>query len=213
LLPAVSGLQIGLVTVIGDDPQGEDRVKVRIPLIASDEDGFWARIAALDAGDNRGTFWRPEIGDEVVLGFLNADPRNAIILGGLNSSAKPAPLTASDENHEKGIVTRSGMKMVWNDDLVSLTIETPAGNKIILDEDAGNILIEDENGNKVEFSSDGISYESASDMTIKATGDLTLEGTNVEIKASAEFKAEGSAGAELTAGGTAKVQGAMVQIN
>ncbi len=212
LIPAVTGLQVGIITSL-EDPDGEDRVRVRIPMISIAEDGIWARLAALDAGAERGTFWRPELDDEVVLGFLNADPRDAIILGMLNSSAKPAPLTGSDDNHEKGIVTRSGMKMIWNDDKVSLTIETPAGKKIILDEDAGNILLEDENGNSLTLNSDGIAYESQADISIKAAGDLKLEGTNVEIKASVEFKAEGSAGAELTAGGTAKVQGALVQIN
>jgi len=208
----VSGLQIGVVTSL-EDPDGEDRVKARIPMISSDAEGIWARLAALDAGDERGTFWRPEIEDEVVLGFLNGDPRDAIILGMLNSSAKPAPLSGSDDNHEKGIVTRSGMKMIWNDDLISLTIETPAGKKVVLDEDAGSILIEDENGNSLTLNSDGIAYESQADVTIKATGDLKLEGTNVEIKASAELKAEGGAAAEFKAGGTAKLQGAMVQIN
>ncbi len=212
LLPAVSGLQIGIVTSL-EDPDGEDRVKARIPMISSDAEGIWARVAALDAGAERGTFWRPEIEDEVVLGFLNGDPRDAIILGMLNSSAKPAPLTGSDDNHEKGIVTRSGMKLIWNDDLISLTIETPAGKKIVLDEDAGSILVEDENGNSLTLDSGGISYESQADISIKATGDLKLEGTNVEIKATAELKAEGSAAAEFKAGGTAKVQGALVQIN
>lgn len=213
LLPAVSGLQIGIVTALEGDPQGEDRVKVRIPMIVSDEDGFWARVATLDAGENRGTFWRPEIGDEVVLGFLNEDPRDAILLGMLNSSAKPAPLTASDANHEKGFVTRSGMRMVWDDEKISLTIETPVGKKVVLDEDADSIRLEDEHSNKVELNADGISYESPGEIVIKATGDLKLEGLNVEIKAQSELKAEGGAGAELTSGGTAKVQGSLVQIN
>jgi len=213
LLPAVSGLQIGIVTAIGEDPAGEDRIRVKIPLIVSDEEGFWARVATLDAGEGRGTFWRPEIEDEVVLGFLNDDPRDAIILGALNSSAKPAPLTSSDDNHEKGIVTRSGMKMIWNDDKISLTIETPAGKKIVIDEDADSILLEDDHSNKIQLNSDGISYESRGDIVIKATGDLKLEGANVEIAAQAEFKAEGSAAAEVTSGGIAKLAGSLVQIN
>ncbi len=69
LLPAVSGLQIGVVTVLENDPDGEDRIKVRLPLVSAAEEGIWARIATLDAGKERGTFFRPEIGDEVVVGF------------------------------------------------------------------------------------------------------------------------------------------------
>lgn len=213
LLPAISGLQIGIVTSIGDDPDGEDRVKVKVPIISTEDDGVWARVAALDAGDSRGTFWRPEIEDEVVIGFLNDDPRDPIILGMLNSSAKPAPLTGNDDNHEKGIVTRSGMKMLWNDDKISLTIETPAGKKIVLDEDADSILLEDDHSNKLQLDSSGITYESEGDIVIKATGDLKLEGMNVEIKAQMELKAEGGVEAKLTGGATAKVEGGVVMIN
>jgi len=213
LLPAISGLQIGIVTAIGDDPDGEDRVRVKVPVISPDVDGVWARVACLDAGEERGTFWRPEIEDEVVLGFLNDDPRDAIILGALNSSAKPAPLESSDDNHEKGIVTRSGMKMIWNDEKISLTIETPAGKKIVIDEDADSILLEDDYSNKLELNSDGISYESEGDITIKAAGDLKLEGMNVEVKGQLEMKAEGGTEAKLIGGAIAKVEAGVVMIN
>ena len=52
-------------------------------------------LATLDAGKERGTFFRPEIGDEVVVGFLNDDPRHPVILGMCHSSAKPAPEPAN----------------------------------------------------------------------------------------------------------------------
>jgi len=213
LLPGVNGLQIGIVTALEGDPDGENRIKVKCPIINKDEEGIWTRISTLDAGNNRGSFFRPEIGDEVIVGFLNDDPRDPIMLGMLNSSVKPAPLTESDDNNEKGFVTRSGMKVLFNDDKVSTTIETPNGNKILLSEDEGSILLEDENGNKIEMTSNGILMESASDMIIKASGDVNIEGTNINIKASANFKAEGSAGAELSTSAAAVVKGSIVQIN
>ncbi len=213
LLPVVNGLQIGLVTALENDPAGEDRVQVRIPMISPQEEGVWARVASIDAGDNRGAFFRPEIGDEVVLGFLDDDPRNPVILGMLNSSAKPAPITATDDNHQKGIVTRSEMKVIFDDDKKSITLETPKGNKMLLNEEDGGITIEDENGNKIVLDSSGITIESAGDINIKASGDLKTEGMNVSHKASANFKAEGSTGAELSTSATAVVKGSIVQIN
>ncbi len=213
LLPGINGLQIGIVTALEGDPDGENRIKIKCPIINNDNEGIWARISTLDAGENRGAFFRPEIDDEVILGFLNDDPRDPIVLGMLNSSAKPAPLTESDENNEKGFVSRSGMKVVFNDDKISTTIETPSGNKIVLNEDEGSILIEDENSNKAEMTSDGIAFESASDIIIKASGDVNIEGTNINIKASGSFKAEGSSGAELSTSAAAVVKGSIVQIN
>ncbi len=213
LLPGILGLQIGVVTQLQDDPNGEDRVLVRIPVIDSKDEGIWARVASLDAGNERGAFFRPEIDDEVVLGFLNDDPRDPVVLGMLNSSAKPAPIAASDDNHEKGFFSRSKMKLVFNDDEISFKIVTPNENTIIISDDAGSVIFEDENSNKIEMSADGILIESASDINIKASGDVNIEGTNTNVKAGSQFKAEGSSGAELSTSATAVVKGSLVQIN
>ena len=211
--PAINGLQIGVVTQLQDDPVGEDRVLVRLPVINPDAEGIWTRIATLDAGENRGIVFRPEIGDEVIVGFINDDPNQAVILGMLHSSAKPAPLAASDDNHEKGLVTRSEMKVVFNDDEVSLTIETPKGNRIVLSEKDGAVIVADENQNTITLNADGIVLEGSADVVVKATGDVRIEGVNVQIKASANLTAEGGAGAELKSSGTTVVKGSLVQIN
>lgn len=213
LMAAVNGLQIGVVTQLESDPDGEDRILVRLPIVDNSSEGIWARVATLDAGENRGSFFRPEIGDEVIVGFINGNPNDAIVLGMMNSSAKPAPFTASDDNHEKGFVTRSEIKFIFNDEKKSVVLETPGGKKITVDDDVGIIQVEDENSNKITLDSGGIVLESPSDISIKATGDLTLEGTNVSVKANAQFKAEGSAGAEVSTSAIAVLKGSMVQIN
>lgn len=213
VIPSISGLHVGVVSQLESDPNGEDRILVQIPIINTEEEGIWARVATLDAGENRGSFFRPEIGDEVIIGFVNDDPNDAVVLGMLHSSAKPAPIVATDDNHEKGFVTRSEMKMIFNDDKISYTLETPAGKKVILDEDADIIKIEDEHANVLTFSSDGITMESAGDIKIKASGDVNLEGTNINVKASAQFKAEGSSGSEVSSGAVTVIKGSQVKIN
>jgi len=221
LLPPVGGLQIGIVTKLENDPDGEDRIMVCLPIVNDNDEGMWARIATLDAGDKRGSFFRPELNDEVIVGFLNNDPRHPIILGMCNSSAKPAPHKPKDDNNEKGFVTRSEMKIWFDDDKKTLSISTPAGNKMELSEDATSITLEDQNGNKIVLDSNGIKIESTKDIVLKATKDLKMEGVNIEAKASANFKAEGSSGATLKASATATVEGSastvikggIVQIN
>ncbi|SHJ38714.1 type VI secretion system tip protein VgrG [Aquimarina spongiae] len=213
LLPAIQGLQIGVVSQLQDDPDGEERILVQLPIVNNEEQGIWCRIASLDAGDSRGAFFRPEIEDEVIVGFINQDPNDAVVLGMLHSSAKPAPITASDDNHEKGFVTRSEMKVLFDDDKKTLNITTPAGKRIALDEDEGTIIVEDENSNVITIDSAGILMESAGNIEIKASGDVNIEGTNVNLTASAAFKAEGSAGAEVSSGATAVLKGSLVQIN
>ncbi|NQU87673.1 MAG: type VI secretion system tip protein VgrG [Mariniphaga sp.] len=213
LLASVQGLQIGVASQLEKDPDKQDRIMVKLPIVDAKEQGIWARVASLDAGNKRGAFFRPEIGDEVILGFINNNPNDAIVLGMLHSSTKSAPIVASDDNHEKGFVTRSEMKLIFNDEKKSVTVETPAGKKLIIDENAGVITIEDENSNKINFDSGGIQIESAGKIDIKASGDVNIEGANINIKASAKMKAEGSAGVEMSSSATAVVKGAIVQIN
>lgn len=213
LLPSVSGLQIGVVTS-NEDPDGEHRVRVKLPLLGLSSDGLWARVASLDAGDDRGFFFRPEIGDEVTVGFLADDPRHPVILGMLHSSAKPAPLAGSDDNHEKMLKTRSGMSVHFDDDRIVLTLSTPAGNSIVLDEEGKSLTLADQNGNQLVMDSDGIHLESTKAIAWKAGTETTMEATaSFQIKAGSELKLEGSASAELKGGGLAKLSGAMVQIN
>ena len=213
LAPAVSGLQVGVVTQLADDPNGEHRIRVKIPIAGFDEQGVWARVATLDAGAERGMFFRPEVDDEVVLGFFHSDPAQPVVLGMLHSSAKAPPLEATEDNHQKTYVSRSGITLLFDDDESVLSLATPGGNSITLTDADSGMILEDQNGNKLIMNSDGIELSSAQALTLVATTDLTGEGINTEFTASAAFKAEGSATAEVSSSGTMTIKGALVQIN
>jgi len=213
LTPSVYGLQVGIVTLLQNDPKGEFRVKVRLPAINASDEGIWARLALPYAGDDRGLLFRPEIGDEVVVGFMNDDPRNPVIIGSVHSSAKPAPVDGSDNNNEKVLVTRSGMKIAFDDDKKMIEISTPRGYFLKLDEDSQEIILEDNSGNTVKLNANGIAVESMNNIHIQAGGDVKIEGMNVDISASAQMTAQGSAGLEASSSGTTVIKGSLVQIN
>ncbi len=212
LLAAVHGLQTGVVTSL-EDPGNAGHIKVTIPAYEGGEQELWARVATLDAGENRGSFFMPEVDDEVILGFVNDDPRMPVVLGMLNSSAKPPPLQSSDDNNEKGFVTRSGMKLLFDDEKKSITIVTPGGKKIFADDDSGVITLEDENSNEVTLNSSGIKLKSSGNISIKAGGDVEIEGNNVNVKAKMELKAESDMTVQLSATATTEIKGAIVKIN
>jgi Rhs element Vgr protein len=220
LLPAVSGLQTGIVTALENDPDGEFRIKVRLPLISEAEEGIWARQATLDAGNERGTFFRPEIDDEVLVGFLGDDPRHPVVLGMLHSSAKPAPEEAKDDNHRKGYVSREKMQLIFDDEKKIILLETPGGNKATLSEEDKGIVLEDQNGNKITMDDNGITIESSKDLILKAAMDIKIEGANVDLSAQAALKAAGNGSAEISGASTTVkgsattvIQGGLVQIN
>ena len=146
----------------------------------------------------------------------------------VNSSSKPAPVKAANDNHEKGYVSRSGMKMVFNDDEKSIKIETPAGKKVTISEKDGVMSLEDENNNKITMDASAISVESGKDIKLKATGDLTIEAVNIKLTPSANFEVSaggssikaGSGSAALSAptvsvegSGQATIKGGVVMIN
>ncbi|MCG9910680.1 MAG: type VI secretion system tip protein VgrG [Flavobacteriales bacterium] len=214
LLPHINGLQIGIVTQLKADKANEkNRIKVHLPIIQKANEGIWTRVATLDAGSERGSFFLPEIGDEVLVGFINDDPRNAVILGMLNSNEKVAPIEATDENHIKGFVTRSKIKMLFDDENKKFSLETPVGKKLTLDDEGDIIKMEDEKGNKLLMDENGISIESNGEIKIKGAKDVNIEGVNVSNKASAKFSANGSGSAEVKSSGNLVINGSMVQIN
>lgn len=220
LVGGMRGLQIGIVVQLENDPDGQDRVLVRIPVIDNDADGIWTRVASLDAGNERGAFFRPEINDEVIVGFINDDPRDPVLLGMLNSSNKPAPITAQDANDEKGFTTRSKMHLSFNDKTKTIVIDTPAGNSITIDEQSQKIEIVDQNQNKLTMASSGIKLESPLNIDIKAGGVLTLgagaslaiSGPSLSVKADADVSIQGAI-AKLSSSGITEISGSLVKIN
>ena len=183
LLPGVQGLQVGVVADFAEDPNGEFRVQVLIPGISEDEGILWARMLSPDAGPNRGFFFRPEVGDEVILGFLNNDPRHPIILGSLYGSVNSPPVDAIDaDNFIKGIFSKEGIKLIMDDEKKSLTLLTSDSRKIVLDEDSASITLEDEHGNEIIMDSGGIQIKSATDLLLEASGNVEIKGVQVDVK-------------------------------
>ena len=220
LVGAVNGLQIGIVVQLQNDPEGQDRILVIIPVVNKNSQGIWARVACLDAGNQRGAFFLPEIGDEVIIGFINDDPRDAVVLGMLHSSSKPAPVIAQDVNHEKGFTTRSKMRIKFNDDTKTIIIDTPAGNSIMLDEQEKKIELKDQNSNTIKMDTSGLTLESPMNINIKAGRNLSLsaaasaivDGLSLSLKANGDVSIEGAV-AKLASSGTMVINGSLVKIN
>lgn len=188
LLPAVQGLQIGLVDAFEEDKDAKEfRVRVILPGVDEKKGKIWARLASPDAGKARGYFFRPEKGDEVVLGFFNDDPRQAVILGALFSSKNVPPKgweKLSKDNAFKGIVSKSGIKMEIDDKDQKLSFETSAKQSIVLDEKKKSISISDLNKNTITLDDKGITIKSSDKLTIEAKGDLSLKGKKILINGS-----------------------------
>lgn len=186
LLPAVSGLQVGIVDAFEADPQKALRIKVILPGIDPKQGAVWARLATPDAGAGRGYLFRPEQGDEVVVGFFNSDPRQPVILGGMFGKQNPGPKDLGDpteNNLLKGIVSRTGVKIVISDDDKPMVyIETPGKNRIVFDDNNKLIELSDQHGNKVTLDDKGITITSAKDLTLDASGKVVIKGSATDVQ-------------------------------
>ncbi|MEM9598576.1 MAG: type VI secretion system tip protein VgrG [Acidobacteriota bacterium] len=228
-LPPIKGLQTGVVKRVAKDPEGELRVLVELPLLRQDGQGVWARLGTFYATGGAGAVFFPEVADEVVVGFMNEDPRYPVILGSVYSKKLAPPFPPEEKNDRKAIVTRGQLAITFDDGDGVLQIETPGGHTIRLDDGAREVSIRDSNSNSVVLSRSGITLDSAAGLELKAKGNITLqaganlsleakanatmEGLQVSHKAKAKFSAQGSATAELKASGILTVQGALVKIN
>ncbi|AXT61399.1 type VI secretion system tip protein VgrG [Aquimarina sp. AD10] len=185
LLPGVNGLQIGIVKAHKEDPKHPFQVRVMIPALGPDKDTVWARLATIDGGVERGMLFRPEPEDEVIVGFLNDDPRQAIILGSMHSAKNKAPLPFDEKNSQKGIFTKSKYQLLFDEGKEVITLSTSEKNQISIDEKQKIIKMSDANGNHVELNTNGVMIISAKDCQIKAEGNFNIEAEgNVSIKGS-----------------------------
>jgi uncharacterized protein involved in type VI secretion and phage assembly len=164
-----------------DDPEGLNRVQVRLiafDAIADQDAPLWARVVAPFAGQNRGTFFMPDVDDEVLVLFTNGDPRYPLVVGGLWNGASTAPADLGAEgNRYKRIRSKNGITITLDDQQgqETLTLETPGGQTVTLKDGPGAISCEDSNGNSIKLESAGI--------TIQAAAKVKVQASTVEVSA------------------------------
>ncbi len=231
LLPGVEGIYIGKVLKIHGDPDGESRVQVKIPLLEESGEGIWARLAQIYASEEFGAFWYPQVDDEVILGFVQGDPRYPIILGSLYSSKRKTPLQPNSDNSTQAFITKSKLKLRFEDKDKDIFLETPGGQSITLSDKDRKIELKDQHNNVITMDSSGIKIKSHKAVNIEAgmgskvnikgpggvdinssTGDLKMEGLNMNAKGRIGATFEGGM-ATFKATGMCTVSGQMVFIN
>jgi uncharacterized protein involved in type VI secretion and phage assembly len=168
------GVYPALVTDI-KDPASLGRVKVRLPWSPDDAGGYeaWARVATLMAGNDRGSWFIPDVDDEVLVAFAGGDPRTPFVLGGLwnGSDAPPASMDGAGRNEIKKLRSRNGVMITLEDKQgqETLVVETPGGQKITLKDGPGSIEVVDSNGNSVKLEAAGITVNASAKVTVSAS--------------------------------------------
>jgi uncharacterized protein involved in type VI secretion and phage assembly len=169
------GVMAALVVDI-KDPDNQGRVKVTLPW-SVDPNGAryeaWARLATMLAGNNRGSWFIPDVDDEVLVAFEHGDVRRPYVLGGLwNGRDKgPESMDGSGNNYKKVLRSRNGVKVTLDDTdgQEQLILETPGGQKVTLKDGPGSIEVADSNGNSVKLEAAGITVNASAKVTVNAS--------------------------------------------
>ena len=158
------------------DPDGQGRVKISLPW-SPDSGGsgyeVWARLATLMGGSNRGSWFIPDVNDEVLVAFEGGDIRRPYVVGGLwnGSDAPPTSMDGGGQNDIKMLRSRNGVKITLDDQSgqEKFIVETPGGQKITLKDGPGVVEIVDSNGNSIKLESSGVTITASAKMTLNAS--------------------------------------------
>ncbi|ATW88965.1 hypothetical protein halTADL_2218 [Halohasta litchfieldiae] len=233
----INGVRIGIVTD-NEDPKDLGRVKLRFPWREADDESYWARIATQMSGKQYGSYFLPEIDDEVLVAFAGGDVHQPFVIGSLwNGNRKPPQKNSDGNNDIREIVSRQGHRVQFDDnsdDGGHLKIETKAGHTITLDDADGKekVDIRDKSGTnriRLDSSSDTVSIEAGDTLelsakTIKLRGDKNVDiGATQSLDLSSKSKASLSSNGKLDinstmamaieAGAILNIKGKMIFLN
>ena len=171
------------------DPDGQGRVKVSLPWSPDTASGAyeaWARLATLMGGNDRGSWFIPDVGDEVLVAFAAGDPSQPYVVGALwnGQDAPPASMDGAGKNEVKKLKSRNGVTVTLTDKdgQESLVLETPGGQKMTLKDGPGSVEIVDSNGNSVKLESAGITITASAKVSVSA-GTMEVSAGMVTVNA------------------------------
>jgi uncharacterized protein involved in type VI secretion and phage assembly len=168
------GVYPALVTDI-KDPDNQGRVKVSLPWspdTGSAKYEAWARLATMMAGKNRGSWFVPDVNDEVLVAFEAGDTRRPYVIGALwnGSDSAPESMDGAGNNYKKVLRSRNGVKITLDDQdgQEKFIAETPGGQKVTLKDGPGAVEIVDSNGNSIKLEASGVTITASAKVTINA---------------------------------------------
>lgn len=202
----------------------------------------WVRVMTPYGGKGFGEYWLPEIGSEVLVGFIHGNLNLPVVLGCLyNGTDQPPANSMNEKNTVKTITTKGGSSITFSDEQgkEKITIETPKSHQIVIDDEKETISVNDKEkknslvldckggkvtvtakasvslkvGSKEVFTADSNSVKLASGtIQLDATQSLKLKGQSTELSGTS-VKVKATGELGLQASGIAQLKGSMVKIN
>ncbi|MGF7187401.1 uncharacterized protein involved in type VI secretion and phage assembly [Robbsia andropogonis] len=191
-LPRADALTVGIVAEYESDATHCDRIRVVLPELG--ETPIWARFAKPYASAGRGFHLYPESKDEVLVSFIDDDPRFPVILGATHNPVNAAPTSSDQGDHPrfwKGWISESAEAEKPNGINFSnncVRIETQKGALFVgfdeMDKKDNHRAIVQIGKSGIEAKSENITLSSTNNMTIAAEKEMEILGTMINLKKS-----------------------------
>jgi uncharacterized protein involved in type VI secretion and phage assembly len=168
--------QLGRVQVVPQATQG----------VAGQDIALWASVVSGFAGAQRGAWWIPDVGDLVVIAFVQGDARLPLVLGGVwhGQATPPEAMDGNGDNHLKVIRSRNGVKITMDDlrGQERIRLETPGGQSLTLQDGPARCTVTDSNGNTVTLEARGITIDASAKVTVNAAS-VEVNAASVQVNA------------------------------
>jgi uncharacterized protein involved in type VI secretion and phage assembly len=136
----IPGVVTGVVKSVAD-PDHQGRVQISLPYLGGQNDSTWAPVATLMSGDDRGSWFMPEVGDEVLVAFNQEDVQHPYIIGFLWNGQDTPPET---DNKIRTLVTPGGHSLRFEDTdgAKKVIVKSSSNMTITLDDSDSSITLQ-----------------------------------------------------------------------
>lgn len=165
-----------------EDPDRLSRVQIRLLSFdqVNDQDAeIWARVAVPFAGDDRGAFMIPDVGDEVLVTFVNGDTRFPIVIGSLWNGNTEIPDQVGGSRVDRwSIKGKEGTR-------IAIEEESAASARVLITTPGGaSAELTDSGTGKIEFKISGTTLTmDQQGVTIDTPMNLTVQASQVKVSA------------------------------
>ncbi len=216
IAPPVIETQNALVTD-NNDPDGFGRVKVHFPWQEDGVSSPWIRVMSSSSGKGKGFYWVPEIKDDVLVSFEDGNIDKPFVMGTVFHKDTKPEAWKNDKNFLKGLKTKSGNEILFNDEDGKETIkiqQKDAKNEIVISLEGDGKITLTTKGEMVFKAQKSITMEAGEEIKMKSTKGTTLNAQEVKINAQQAIEAKGmdikltaNKNVEVKATAEAKIEG------
>ncbi len=214
----------GLVTDT-HDPDSQGRVNIKLPWLGGENGSYWAPVATLMSGGGRGSWFMPEIGDEVLVAFEHGDVNHPYVVGYLWNGVDRPPDTGGPS--VRRLQTVSGHRFEFHDDQgkTKILLQTAGGQRVELDDSAKGITIETSGHERVHLSPGSVTAETAGGQSLElkdgppsatvrtAEGTVEITPSGMSATATVNVDIKGGVKVGISAGALVTIDAPIVQVN